>query len=165
MNKKLTKLYNLERILIENIHLDITNIQNKIVDLKSYIFSLKIEEIKDKKIMNKIDEDIREIESMMNDLGIDFQEKIKNNEHYTSIVNDILFKLHHYRNDILSKYTFYKRLDLLGVDENIKYIINYIVALNQSIFDEKETAEEVINYIKKEVAEIDTVIKKLDLKE
>lgn len=165
MNDRLNKLYNLERILIDNIHLDITNTQNKIVNLKSFIFNLKSKGLEDKNIKDKIDENIKEIEGMMNDLGIDFEEKIKNNDHYSSITKDILIKLFHYENDVLSKCSFYKRLDLVGLDNNIKCLINYIVTLSQSIFDKKETAEETIKYIKKEAAEIDAVIKKLDLGE
>lgn len=165
MNYRIDKIYNLERILIDNIHLDITIIQNKIVNLKSFIYMLKTKEIKDKKILNKVDENIKEIESMMDDLGIDYKEKIKNNEFYSKIIKDILDKLFHYRNDVLSKCTCYKRLDLVGVDENIKYLISYIAALDQSIFDNKETGEEYIKKIKEKVSEIDTVIKKLDLGE
>lgn len=163
MDDRLIKLDNLERILMDNIHLDITETQNKIVDLKYYIFSLGIKEIRDKKVIKMIDEDIKEIEGMMKKIGVEFEEKLKNNEHYNSIIKDILKKLFYYKNDVLSKCTPYKRLDLIGVNENIKYIISYILGLNQSIFDEKETGEKYIKKIKKEVAEIDTAIKKLDL--
>ena len=166
MNDRLIRLDNLERILMDNIHLDITETQNKIFDSKYYIFSLGIKEIKDKKVIKMIDEEIKEIEGMMNDLGVEFEQKLKNNKYYNDIIKDILLKLFYYRNDILSKYNSHKAIEvvfLIGIDEKIKYIINYIVALNQNIFDEKETAEETINYIKKEVAEIDTSIKKLDL--
>lgn len=165
MENKLIQLDNLERILIENIHLDITNAQNRIVNLRSFILNLKSKGLKDKGLKDKIDEEIKEIEGMMNDLGIDFEEKIKNNDHYSSITKDILIKLFNYENDVLSKCSFYKRLDLVGLDNNIKCLINYIVTLNQSIFDKKETSEETIKYIKKEAAEIDAVIKKLDLGE
>lgn len=161
MEDRLIRLDNLERYLIDNIHLDVSNAQNKIVDLKSFIFNLKSKELKDKGLKDKIDEGIKEIEDMMKNLGIDFEEKLKNNEHYSNIVRDILHKLFYYRNNVLSKYTAYKRLDLVGLDNNITYLINYIVALNKTIFDEKETAEEQINYIKKEVEQIDVVIKKL----
>lgn len=162
MEDRLIRLDNLERILMDNIHLDITETQNKIVDLKYYIFSLGIKEIRDKKVIKMIDDEIKKIEENMNNLGVDFEEKLKNNEHYSGIVRDILHKLFYYRNNVLSKYTAYKRLDLVGVDNNITYLINYIVALNQAIFDEKETAEEQINHIKKEVEKIDVVIKKLE---
>lgn len=161
MEDRLIRLDNLERILMDNIHLDITDIQNKIVDLKFYIFSLNTREIKDKKVLNMIDDEIKRIEESMKNLGVEFEEKIKNNEHYSSIVRDILHKLFYYRNNVLNKYTAYKRLDLVGLDNNITYLINYIAALNKTIFDEKETAEEQINYIKKEVEQIDVVIKKL----
>lgn len=162
MENRLIRLDNLERILIDNIHLDITDVQNKIVDLKNYIFSLGIIDIKNKNVLKMIDDEIKRIEESMKNLGVNFEEKIKNNEHYSSIVRDILHKLFYYRNNVLSKYTAYKRLDLVGLDNNITYLINYIVALNKTIFDEKETAEEQINYIKKEVEQIDVVIKKLE---
>ena len=165
MNERLNKLFNLERIVIDNIHLDIANVEMKIVNLKSFIFRLKAKELKDKNIKDKIDENIKEIENIMNDLGIDYKEKIKNNNHYCGIIKDILNKLFYYKNVTLSKYVFYKRLDAAGVDENIKYLINYIVALDTSIFDEKDRAEEIIKYVKKEAEEIDIAIKKLDLGE
>lgn len=168
MEDRLIKLDNLERILIDNIHLDITDIQNKIVDLKFYIFSLKPKEIKDKKVINMIDDEIKRIEESMKKLGVEFEEKLKNNKHYNDIIKDILLKLFYYRNDILSKCNSNKAIEvifLIGIDEKIKYLINYIVALNQSIFDEKATAEETLNYIKKEVAEIDKEIEKLKLQE
>lgn len=166
MEDRLIRLDNLERILMDNIHLDITDVQHKIVDLKFYIFSLNTKETKDKKVLKMIDDEIKRIEENMNDLGVEFEEKLKNNKYYSDIIKDILLKLFYYRNNILNKCNSNKAIEvvfLIGIDEKIKYIINYIVALNQSIFDEKETAEITINYIKKEVAEIDTSIKKLKL--
>lgn len=163
MNDRINKLYNLERYLIDNIHLDTINIQNKIVNLKSFIFRLKAKKIKDEKIINKVDENIKEIENMMKNLGIDFEEKMKNNEYYSNRIKEILHKLFYYKDNEFSKYTYYARLDLIGVNENIKYLINYIIALDQSIFDEKDTAEKMIKYIENEATKIDIAIKKLEL--
>lgn len=162
MTDMLNKLYNLERYLIDNIHLDTINIQNKIVDLRSYIFRLKAEDVKDEKIINNVDKSIKEIERMMNELDIDYKEKMKNNECYSNRIKEILHKLFYYKDNAFSKHTYYARLDLIGLNENIKCLINYIIALDQSIFDEKDTAEKTINYIERKLSEIDIVIKKIE---